>query len=308
VDKFDAYRVFARVAEVGSLSRVAEEFGIAKSTVSEIVKKIEASFGVKLLHRNTRRIGLTADGSEFYQHVLPIIEAHEHLESQMRSSARKPQGMLRVHMRANTAVRAVIPEIPDFMARFPDITLQITCSDRAIDLISHGIDCSLRGGSITEDSVVAIKIAETPLIYCAAPAHLAVFGMPAEIDDLRDRRAIIYRAPNESMASCIAHFRDAPSSAAGFNPNLVVDDVGAQIAAACAGLGVILIAEDLVRKELADGLLVRLPPRHSGPALPMHVVYPSNRNLTPKVRVFIAWARELFEKRTGGVSTGRTMR
>jgi DNA-binding transcriptional LysR family regulator len=213
VDKFDAYRIFVRVAEVGNLSRVADEFGIAKSTVSEVVKRVESSFSVKLLHRNTRRIGLTADGTEFYQHLLPILQAHEDLDSHMRSNGRKPQGMLRVHMRANTAVRIIVPGLPAFKARYPDITLQITCSDRALDLIAHGIDCSLRGGAILDDSVVAMRIAETPLIYCASPEHVSAFGVPASAESLRDCPAIIYRAPNESMAACINHFMDGSCSA-----------------------------------------------------------------------------------------------
>lgn len=297
MDKFEAFRLFVQVVDAGSFTKGAQRSELPKSAVTQKIQRLEKELSVKLLHRNTRRLGLTPEGELLYSQVLPILAATEAIEEGFKECRSIPSGVLRLQLRANTAKLIVLPEISDFLDRYPGIHLELFCSDRPIDLVASGIDCALRGGPIKDETVVAIKIGETRPIFCASPTYLARVSEPGSIHDLRRHSVVIYREAGSTRAQAIQDFLCGETVSGGFRRTHLVDDVGVQIAAAKVHAGIIRIVEDLVRDDLASGALVQVLREHEGDAYPMHVIYPANRHLPQRVRVFIDWIRALFARR-----------
>jgi len=302
MDKLEAFRLFVQVVDAGSFTKGAQRSELPKSAVTQKIQRLEKDLGVKLLHRNTRRLGLTPEGEQLYTQVLPILAATQAIEEEFKDCSSAPSGVLRLQLRANTAKLIVLPEISEFLDRYPGIHLDLLCSDRPVDLVASGVDCVLRGGPIKDDSVVAIKIGETRAIFCASPIYLSRVPPPRSIQDLRRHAVVVYREAENTRAQAIQEFLCGETLPEGFRRLHMVDDVGVLIAAAKVHGGIIRIVEDLVRDDLASGALVQVLRQHQGDAYPMHVIYPANRHLPQPVRVFIDWIRALFARRLSGAS------
>lgn len=300
MDKLEAFRLFVQVVDAGSFTKGARRSNLCKSALSQKIQRLEKALNVKLLHRNTRQIGLTPEGEELYKHVLPILTATEAIEDVLAASRSGPRGLLRVHLRANTAKLIVLPNISTFLGQHPGIQFELCCSDRELDLVANGIDCALRGGPIRDESMVAVCIGETKAIYCASPVYLGNHPAPRTMADLGRHEVVLYRDTADSKYKSVEDFLYGQTFAGSFRRTHFVDDVGVQIAAAKLHLGIVYVVEDLVRDELATGALVRVLPQHEGPAYPMHLIYPASRHLPQRVRVFIDWVRDLFHDRLAG--------
>lgn len=302
MDKLEAFRLFVQVVDAGSFTKGAQRSNLCKSALTQKIQRLEKALNVKLLHRNTRQIGLTPEGEELYKHVLPILAATQAIEDVLVASRSGPRGLLRVHLRANTAKLIILPRLAEFLDQNPGIQFELCCSDRQLDLVANGIDCALRGGPLRDDSMVAVRIGETKAIYCASPVYLGKHPPPRSINDLGRHAVVLYRETTDSKSKSIEDFLCGEAFAGNFRRPHFVDDVGVQIAAAKLHMGITYVVEDLVRDELASGSLVRVLPQHEGAAYPMHIVYPANRHLPQRVRVFIDWVRELFRERLAPAS------
>jgi DNA-binding transcriptional LysR family regulator len=297
MDKFSAMQAFVRVVEAGTFTKAADSMGLPKPTVTRLIQELEKELDTKLLNRTTRKVTVTVDGAAYYEQASRLLgEVHE-LESSMSRAKASPRGKLKVDIPSSLGLAVIIPALPDFHARYPDIQLELGVSDRPVDIIAENVDCVIRGGEITDQSLVARRIGEFYLVTCASPAYLKRHGVPQHPRDLdEDHHSIRYVSPRNGKLYTFKMHKDGEVVEVGGRHTLSVNDSNAGVAAALAGLGVLHTLTFLVQDHIASGALEPLFTAWCTEAKPIHVVYPPNRHLSNKVRVFVDWIAELFAR------------
>ena len=296
MDKFSAMQAFVRVVEAGTFTKAADSMGIPKPTITRLIQTLEKELDTKLLNRTTRKVMVTADGAAYYERAGRVLSDVEELESSMSRAKASPRGRLRVDVPASLGLEVIIPALPSFYARYPDIQLELGVSDRPIDLLAENVDCVVRGGQLQDQSLVARRIAEIYIMGCASPAYLSQHGTPDHPGQLADHHRLIrFMSPRTGKLLEFSLVKDGESIAVNAGPgHLSVNDSNAGVAAALAGLGVLLTPSFLVQRHLSSGALVPLFTAWCSEPIPIHIVYPPNRHLSNKVRVFVDWIAELF--------------
>ena len=296
MDRFDAMQAFARVVETGSFTRAAETLHMSKTSVTQLVQQLEARLRVKLLNRTTRRVNITADGAVYYERVLRLLADLDDAETSLSSAAALPRGRLRVDVPSPLASLILVPALPAFHARYPDIQIDMGASDRIVDLIGENVDCVVRGGELTDPSLMARRVGDLQLGVYAAPSYLARVGRPGhprELEDSQHRIVGFMWARTRRVLSC-AMRRDGESVQMQGRYVLSVDDGNAYVAAGLVGLGVLWLPDYMSKAHVARGELVPLFEDWRLDPMPMYVAFPPNRHISIKVRVFIDWVAELM--------------
>lgn len=297
MDQIQSMRVFARVVETGSFTRAAESLDMPKGSATKLVQQLETRLKVRLLNRTTRRVTVTPDGAAYYERASRLLSDLDEMEAAMTLAQGKPVGRLRVDVGSSIASRIIIPALPEFYRRYPDIQLDLGVGDRPVDLISDNVDCVIRGGELTEQSLVARRIANLPLVSVATPGYLKENGVPAHPLDLEERHTVInFFSPRTGRLFPNIFEREGERFEVAGRHKLSVNEGNAYLSAALSGLGIAQIARFQALPLLASGDLVELLPEWQHPPIPMHVVYPPNRHLSARVRAFVEWTVELFEK------------
>lgn len=295
MDQLHAMRVFNRVVEAGTFTRAAESLSLPKGTVSKVVQQLEARLKVKLLNRTTRRVTVTADGAAYYERTARLLNDLDDIEASMTNAQASPSGRLRVDVGASVARLVIIPALAQFHQRYPDIQLDLGVSDRPVDLIGDNVDCVIRGGELTEPSLVARRVGNVQLITVAAPAYLQAHGTPAHPEDLEGTHTTVnYFSSRTGRPYPHIFEREGELLEIGGRYKVSVNESNAQLAAVLAGLGVAQVAVFAAAPHVERGELVHILPGWTRPPIPLHVVYPPNRHLSAKVRAFVEWVAELF--------------
>jgi DNA-binding transcriptional LysR family regulator len=295
MDKFSAMQAFVRVVEAGTFTKAADSMGLPKTTVTRLIQTLEKELDTKLLNRTTRKVTVTADGAAYYERAGRLLSDMEELESSMSRAKANPRGRLKVDVPSSLGLAVIIPALPDFYARYPDIQLELGVTDRPVDIVAENVDCVVRGGVLTDQSLVARRIGEFYIMGCASPAYLKRHGTPLHPGELEDRHRVIRYMSLRTGKHHILHVhKDGEIVEVGGLNMLSVNDSNAGVAAALAGLGVLFTASFLVQDHLSSGTLEPLFTAWCSEPLPIHVVYPPNRHLSNKVRVFVDWIAELF--------------
>lgn len=297
MDQLAAMRAFVRVVETGTFTQAALTMQMPKPTVTKLIQGLEAHLRTKLLHRTTRRVTVTPDGAAYYERVLQLLADLDELDGSMTSSQARPSGRLRVDVGAAVALLAIIPALPEFHALYPEIQIDLGVSDRPVDLIGENVDCVVRAGRLTEQSLIARRIGELHFITCATPAYLAQFGTPAHPRDLEDgHRLVGYFTARSGRHYPFTFVRDGERHEITGKSIVAVNDGNAYVAAGLAGLGMIQAPTFMVESCLASGALRRVLADWPSDVLPLHVVYPPNRHISNRVRVFVDWVAALMAK------------
>lgn len=186
MDRFDAMQAFARVVETGSFTKAADTLHMSKTSVTQLVQQLEARLRVRLLNRTTRKVNVTADGAVYYERVLRLLADMDDAETSLSGAASVPRGRLRVDVPSPLARMILVPALPAFHARYPDIQLDMGVSDRIVDVIGENVDCVVRGGELTDQSLMARRVGDLQLRVYAAPAYLQRAGAPGHPRDLED--------------------------------------------------------------------------------------------------------------------------
>ncbi|WP_122315743.1 LysR family transcriptional regulator [Pseudomonas cichorii] len=296
MDRFDAMQAFVRVVEAGSFTRAADTLHVSKTSVTQLVQQLEARLRVKLLNRTTRRVNLTADGAVFYERAVRLLADLDDAETSLSSASTLPRGRLRVDVPSPFASLILMPALPEFHARYPDIQIDMGVSDRIVDLIGENVDCVVRGGELTDQSLMARRIGDLRLGVYAAPSYLQRLGTPLHPRDLEDsdHRVIGFLWARTGKALPYAMHRDAESLHIQGRYALAVDDGTAYLAAGLAGSGVLWLPDYMAKAPLERGELVALFTDWRMDSMPMYVAFPPNRHISIKVRVFIDWVAELM--------------
>ena len=296
MDRFDAMLAFARVVETGSFTKAADTLHMSKTTVTQLVQQIEARLQVRLLNRTTRKVNVTADGAAYYERVLRLLADLDDAETSLSGAVASPRGRLRVDVPSPFASRILVPALPAFQARYPDIELHLGVSDRVVDLIDENVDCVVRGGEINNQSLVARHVGDLVIGVYAAPSYLARAGLPTHPGELE---ASGHRLVGFSWSRARRVFprvmqRDGESIHVQGRHALVVDDGNAYLSAGLAGIGVLWLPAYMADMHVERGELVRLFADWQQDLMPMYIAFPPNRHVSAKLRVFIDWIVELM--------------
>ncbi|NUY02682.1 LysR family transcriptional regulator [Paraburkholderia youngii] len=293
MDRFEEMRVFVRIAERQSFTRAADDLQIPRATVTNLMKRLEQRLGARLLERTTRTVRLTPDGDAHYQRCVRLIADMEEAEGAFSNVA--PKGLLRVNVQGTLARHFVVPALPAFLARFPDIELMIGEDDRLVDLVREGIDCVLRAGVLQDSSMVGRRVAQLQQVTVASPAYLAAYGEPANPGALSTHRAVNYVSSATGKPLPLEFRVDGRDTALVLPSAVSVSGAELYAGAAIAGLGIVQVPRYRVADELAAGRLRVILADYPPPPIPVSVLYPQNRQLSSRVRVFAQWLREIFE-------------
>jgi LysR family transcriptional regulator for bpeEF and oprC len=299
MNKLLAMEVFVQVVDAGGFTRAAEHLQLPKATVSTLVQSLEKTLAVKLLHRTTRQVSVTSDGAAYYERCLRILSDVREAEESLSRNRASPSGRLRVDVATAIANDIIIPALPDFFARFPDIALELGCGDRPVDLIEEGIDCAIRGGALPDSGLIARRIGVLHFLTCASPAYLAEHGRPAHPNDLLEHRCVNYFSSKTGKIFDWDFSRGDEQIQIAVPSCLAVNDSTAYIRAGLAGLGVMQMASYTIEPHIESGKLELLLEDWGSTPMPVNVVYPQNRHLSAKVRVFVEWVADLFTSHPG---------
>jgi LysR family transcriptional regulator, regulator for bpeEF and oprC len=286
-------RAFVRVVEAGTFTRAALTLDMPKPTLTKLVQTLEAHVRTKLLHRTTRRVTVTPDGAAYYERVVRLLADLDELDGSMTSSQARPMGKLRVDVASALAVLIIIPALPEFHDRYPDIQLDLGVTDRPVDLIGENVDCVVRGGRLTDQSLIARRIGAMHFITCASPTYLQRYGEPREPRDLESGHHIVsYFKARTGRSLPLVFGRDGERHEIAGPYVVAVNDGNAYVAAGLAGLGVLQAPLFMVERHIESGALRTVLTGWQADPLPLHVVFPPNRHISNKVRVFVDWVAE----------------
>ncbi|MEK1899350.1 MAG: LysR substrate-binding domain-containing protein [Rhizobium sp.] len=295
MDQLSAMRVFIRVVETGNFTRAADMLAMPKATVTNLIQGLEAHLRTKLLNRTTRRVMVTTDGALYYERAAQIISELEELDGSLSNSQSLPTGRLRVEMAGAFADSILVPALCDFYQRYPDIRIDLGVGDRTVDYLAENVDCALRAGTPADQSLIARRVSEIEMITCAAPLYVEKFGLPQRPEELETEHYSVnyFRAQNNRTVPF--EFRKDNESIE-VNPRYIVsvNDSRTYMTAALAGLGLAQVPIFMAREPLAKGELVQTLTEWTRESLPLYVVYPPNRHLSNKVRVFVDWLVKLL--------------
>ncbi|HGY3718235.1 TPA: LysR family transcriptional regulator [Citrobacter gillenii] len=289
MDKIHAMQLFIRVAELESFSRAADTLGLPKGSVSRQIQALENHLGTQLLHRTTRRVQLTQDGMIYYERAKDLLSNLDELDGLFHHDPSSISGKLRVDMPVGVARNLVMPRLPTFLHQYPGLELELSSSDRLVDLIREGFDCVVRVGTLKDSGLIARPLGKLTQINCASPQYLARFGYPENLEDLASH-AVVHYAVNLGTRS--QGFEVATNSGTRWIKTggmLTVNSTETYHAACLAGLGIIQVPRVGVREALRAGTLVEVLPQYRAEPMPVSLLYPHRRNLSRRVHLFMEW-------------------
>lgn len=295
MDRIDVMRLFTRIVERGSFAQAARDLHIPRPTATHAIQRLERDLGVSLLERTTRAVRLTRDGSLYLERCERLLADIDETDGLFRSTA--PRGPLRVDMQGTIARFFIVPALPDFMARYPEVDLNLSETDRMVDLITEGVDCVVRAGELADSSLIGRKLTSFEQATFASPDYLHRHGMPAAPDVLDGHVMVGYAASSTGQPYSLEFNAGDRQLDIALPHSILVRGAEIYTASATAGLGLIQVPRYRVMRQIEKGELVEVLPDYPPPTIPVWVLYPENRHLSSRVRVFADWLAELFRGR-----------
>ena len=298
MDRFNAMLVFTRIVELGGFAKAADSLQMPRASVTVLIKQLEAHLGVQLLHRTTRQVSPTLDGTAYYQRCVLLLADLEEAEGLFRSN--QPKGTLRVEMPAAVGRLVVFPALPEFTGRYPLINLEIGLNDRPVDLIREGIDCVIRGGLTMDDSLVARPLVQMDQVTCASPAYLRAHGIPQSPDELSGHQVVEYFSSASGKRYGLEFKFGNEVRLIDLPKQVSVNSAEGYLAACVAGYGLVQSPHYHVAQLVREGRLQEVLSEHEPPPLALTALYPAHRQLSPRVRVFVDWLVDLCSRPASG--------
>ena len=294
MDRLDTLRLFTRIVELGSFTRAAGALDVPRATATHAIKEMEASLGARLLERTTRQVRPTADGQAFYERCRRILAELEDAEAALSTSTANPRGTLRLDLHGVHAREIILPRIALFRQRYPQIELVISSGDRLVDLVREGIDCVVRAGQPRDSSLVVKRLALMPEVICASPDYLARFGTPRHPDELAAHQSVGFFSASHDVRYPLTLTVDGTVTEYKLESEVSVNDAENYTVCALSGCGLIQVPRFRVQPYLDAGRLVQVLADWPCPDLPVSVLYPYHRQLSPRVRVFVDWVSQVY--------------
>lgn len=299
MNKLEAMQIFRRVAELSSFTRAADSLGLPKASVSTSVQQLENMLGTRLLHRTTRKVQLTQDGITFYERCRDLLSDVEELETLFAQTPSAIHGRLRVDMPTGIAKNLVIPQLPAFLEQHPGIEIELSSTDRRVDLVQDGFDCVMRIGVLSDSGLIARSLGEFDMVNCVSPAYVARYGMPAHLDDL-DAHVMVGYATTLGARPYPFEYLDDEAGANVYSLRMLkatvtVNNAESYSNACLAGLGIIQVPRVSARDQLRDGSFIEVLPEWRARPMPVSLLYPNRRHLPKRVQVFMDWLSVLMQ-------------
>jgi LysR family transcriptional regulator, regulator for bpeEF and oprC len=300
MNQLRAMEIFARVVELKSFTKAAHSLRITKAAATSAVQELELVVGVRLLRRTTRSMSLTEDGNAYLSGALRVLADVAEINSSVRKEGAEPRGTLRVDVPASAGRHVLAPALPDFFRKYPSVTIELGSSDRTVDLMAEGIDCVIRGGPVFDESLIGRKLGTFETVTCAAPKYLKQKSKPKNLEDLVIQQHVAINYFNSKLGQVFPlEFEDASGRSTPVSmPSLVAsNDADTHLALACEGLGLAQIPYTRRLSELIQAKrLVRVLASYRVEPLPLHVLYPRQRHMNARLRVFVDWVVALYKK------------
>jgi DNA-binding transcriptional LysR family regulator len=289
MDRIDRFRIFARVVECASFTRAADRLGLPRSSVSAAVRELEGRLGARLLHRTTRKVAPTPEGTALYERCLRLIADVEETESLFRGTAVRPSGRLRVDVPGRIGRLIIAPALPQFLDRYPEIDLDLGVTDRAVNLVEDSADCVLRVGVLADSGLIARPIGTLALINVASPAYLDRYGLPVTPADLVNHLAVNYASPSSGRIEEWEWSENGQIRRLRMRGRVSVNSAEAYIECCLAGLGLIQVPAYDVKSHVASGALISVLPGYEALPMPMTLLYSHRQHLSRRLQVFADW-------------------
>ncbi|MEH6691839.1 MAG: LysR family transcriptional regulator [Pseudorhizobium pelagicum] len=294
MDRLTRMELFVRVVERGSFTAAAADLGLARSTATQAIKALEADIGARLLERTTRHVAATLDGHAFYQRCLSVLAEMAEAETIFRDA--KPQGVLRIDAHPRLTQIFLLPHLHEFLERYPLLDLQIGQSDRYVDLLREGVDCVIRAGEVADSSLIMRKLGSISEITCASPGYVQTHGMPETPDGLDGHLAIGFISSRTGQVMPLEFTVGGEIRNVTLPPRIRVNNSDTTVDLALRGFGLIQAPRYRLRPYVEAGDLVEVLADFPPAPTPLAALYPQNRQLSPRVRVFLDWITDIFAK------------
>ena len=292
MDRFSSLQLFARVVELGSFTRAAKELGIGQPSVSKQIAALEAHLGARLVDRTSRGLRATAAGLDLYNSTIRLLADMEEAEARIRGASKGPVGLVRIATPPVLGRMYIIPRLPDFITRFPEISVELSVAQRLTDLVKEGVDVALRVGSLESSSLVARRIGSIQTITVAVPGYLATHGTPTDPQDLVDHKLVTGQTDGEVLpwrfGGESGPWSMVPLGAVRSNDG---EDLRAAV---LAGIGITHGPSALFQADLREGRVVRILDAFTPAPVPIHAVCSSGRKMPQRVRVFVDFLAAAF--------------
>ncbi|VVN56986.1 HTH-type transcriptional regulator PgrR [Pseudomonas fluorescens] len=296
MDIIESMRIFVQVVDDGSFTRAAEALGIHKPYITKAIQNIECQLGTRILHRTTRKVGVTPEGEEFYRRCRIILDEVSDTFEFFAGAERHISGKLRIDLPIILAKNIIVPALPEFSRLYPDIELIIGASDQSVDIIAEGIDCVVRLGELRDSTLIARKIGSIPMMTCASPKYIEQFGTPNNLEELANHRAVNYfSGPNRKVMEWQFEV-EGTITATRMRSAIMVNDTETFVSSGLAGFGIMHGLRPALEPHVMSGDLVHLLPNIQSPAKPISIIYPDRRYLAPKVKAFADWLTSTISK------------
>lgn len=302
MDRLQAMEAFVRVVEAGSFAKAAVTMNAPPSTVTRLIKELEAYLGARLLNRTTRALSLTDVGLRYFDNCVALLRDMQIAEDEASQKSGVLRGSIKIGTTPSLAKHLIMPAISDFMRRYPEVDVDFNLSDETVDVVQNALDCIIRTGHPESSRLVAKKISSFQWLICASPEYIKTHGAPKSIQELSQHLAIGYQGGRIKHSTHWAFDGAQGSESVRIGKRVSVNDTDAYISAGLAGLGLIKVADYCVSDHINDGRLIRVLPEVQIALEPISILYPYSRHLSPEVRAFIDWVAGLIRKETGFIT------
>jgi DNA-binding transcriptional LysR family regulator len=302
MDTVDSMRVFVRIVERRSFTAAAADLGVPRSTVTETIKQLETRLGVRLLQRTTRHVAPTLDGEAYYQRCVAILAEIEEAESSF--SEKTVRGILRIDVHGNMARHFLLPHLPDFLARYPELGLHIGEGDRLVDLVKEGVDCVVRAGEPTDSGMIIRRLGQFEEVTAASPEYLKQHGVPASPDDLDGHVMIGFVSSRTGKILPLEFTQGGKIREVVLPTRITVTNSDTSAALVRLGFGLAQAPRHRFDADFASGALVEVLAKFRPSPTPLSALYPHSRQLSPRVRVFIDWLVTILAKQSSATAAG----
>lgn len=296
METIEAIKRFVRVAELASFTQAADQLGLPKASVSNAVQQLENQLGTQLLHRTTRKVQLTPDGQMFYERSKHLLGEVDELTSLFQSDDASISGTIRVDMSTPMARNLVIPQLPKFLDRYPNIQVELSSTDRRVDLIAEGYDCVVRTGRLADSGLVVRQLGEMAQTNFVSPAYIARHGEPRTLEDLKQHWLIHYHVDAAARFDAFEYWDGRSCQKVSMRSRVTVNNTDAYRAACVAGLGIMQAPMLGARELVYEGKLVEVLKDYRAPPIAVSMLYPHKRNLSKRVRIFMDWLDEVIRQ------------
>lgn len=293
--ELEALRIYLHIAETGSFTRAADQLGLTRSRVSAVVQRLEAELGTRLFHRTTRTVQITDDGRLLAERAQALVAEADEVQTLFQRQPAALRGRIRADMPLLLAARTVIPRLPEFLARHPQLEIDLSSTDRRVDLVREGFDCVIRVGTLQDSGLVGRPLGQLTQINLASRAYVERFGMPQTLDDLAGHRLVRYAADAGGGPGAFEYMEDGELRSRPVADVITVNNSLAYEAACIAGLGIIQAPGPAAKEDLlASGQLVEVLPQWRPPSLPVTLLYPHRRHVPRRVQAFMDWVAQVL--------------